>query len=81
LANAQAKSIHKHSAIVKEVTGDRLEKYSIFNELDFCIEKGYAVGIDNVWKIDDMYVTLSMCSETENRDIQTKINERIQNIK
>lgn len=81
LANAQNKSVHKYSAVVKEVTGDRLEKYNVLSELDFCLEKGYANNLNDVWKIDDAYVTLSMCSEIENQDISRKINDRIQQIK
>lgn len=63
------------------MTGDRLDRYSVLNELDFCIEKGYANNIDDVWKIDDAYVTLSMCSSIENQDIQRKIDERISKMK
>lgn len=81
MADAQAKSIHKYSDIVKEITGNRLDKYSILSELEFCLEKRYANNINDVWKIDDAYVTLSMAYEIENKDIQHKIQDRISKIK
>ena len=77
MKRAQDRSVHSYSQIIKDITGDRLDYVSVINEMDFVLEKKYASRLEEVWKIDDGYVTLSMCSEIENNDIQRKINDRI----
>jgi hypothetical protein len=74
---AQANSIHKYSHIIKAVTGDRLNKYTIINDLDFILEKKYASNIADAWKVNDSYVTLAQCQEIETNDIQRKISDEI----
>lgn len=79
-AGAQARSAHDHAELIKSTTGNRLQKYSTISEMDFVLEKNYARTIDEVWIIDDAYVTLAMCHEIENSDIQRKISDSIQKL-
>lgn len=62
---------------MKQITGDRLNKYSAIDEIEYILEKRLANNIEDALKIDDVYLTLSQCSEIEKQDIDRKINEAI----
>ena len=81
MVDVQNRSSSEHSGVIKEIAGNRLDKYNIVSELKFLIDNGYASSIDEVWKIDDSYVTLLMCEDIESNDVQVKISKRISQLK
>ena len=51
--------------------------YAATNDLEHILSKGYANNVNDALNIDDVYLTLSQCSEIEQSDINKKINEII----
>jgi len=77
---ATLNSKHKHSELVRQIVGNKLDKYSFNTEVDFIIQKGYANNISEALLVNDIYVTLAQCEALEreniNRAIQEQINEK-----
>ncbi len=51
--------------------------YAATNDLEHILSKCYANNVNDALNIDDVYLTLSQCSEIEQSDINKKINEII----
>jgi hypothetical protein len=75
--SASDKSINKYTDKIKEITGNRLEIYAAISDIEHILDKGYANNLVDALNIDDVYLTLSQCSEIEKQDIDRKISDAI----
>ena len=67
--------------MIKNITGNRLDKYNIISDIEFLLQRNYASSPEDALKVDDIYLILSQCMDIEKRDIDRKISEAISKLK
>ena len=65
----------KYSAKIKEITANRLAPFSMIQEIEYIIEKGFANNIDDALNVIDKYVYLSQAANIIDADVQGKFND------